>query len=110
MKFPGGDMKLVSMFIVLCAFSLEVRADEGANFATHKSEMLANIEERIAKLQEHKSCVSSANDKEAMKACREKMKDWRDGERSEMQEKRKERMEKRLKKMEEKKQAKEAKE
>ncbi len=103
-------MKLVTMFIVLCAFSLELRAEEGANFSTHKAEMLANIEEQIAKLQEHKSCVSAANDKEAMKACRDKMKGWREGERAEMQEKRKERMEKRLKKMEEKKQAKEAKE
>lgn len=103
-------MKLIVMFIVLWTFSLESRAEEGANFATHKAEMLANIEERITKLQEHKSCVAAANDKEAMKACREKMKDWREGERAEMQEKRKERMEKRMKKMEEKKQAKEAKE
>ncbi len=103
-------MKLRILLIALCVFSVESRAEEGANFAAHKAEMLANIDERIAKMQEHKGCVSAANDKEAMKACRAKMKDWREGERAEMQEKRKERMEKRAKKMEERQKSKEAKE
>jgi hypothetical protein len=71
----------------------------GDNLETHKAEMLKEIDEHIAKMQEHKSCVTAATTKEAMMACRDKMKDYRQGERTEHMDRRMERMEQRKQKM-----------
>jgi hypothetical protein len=90
--------------LILSALLLSVVARaENEDFAKHKTEVMAHVEERMQKLQELKSCVNSAADKEAMKACHKDMKEWRQGEREERMEKRKGRMEERMKKMEEKK-------
>ncbi len=83
----------------LCLFSLTAFADEteegaGKNFEEHKAKMIEGIDKRIAGMNELKSCVSAAKDRDAVKACREKMKDMRE----DMREERKERKEKRKKK------------
>ena len=72
--------------------------DDG-DFSKHKAEMLGHIEEKIQKMQEHKTCISGASDKDALKKCHESMRDWHKSERREHREKRKERMGKRMDKM-----------
>ncbi|NBV50849.1 hypothetical protein EBR78_06485 [bacterium] len=81
--------------------SLSCVANE-PSFESHKSEMLQHIEEKITKMNEHKTCVSNATSPEALKQCRESMKAWHRDEKMERMEKRKERMEKRMEKMKEK--------
>jgi hypothetical protein len=45
-------------------------------FDEHKATELKRVTEHIAKLQEHKTCVTNAQEIEALKACHEKMKKW----------------------------------
>jgi ABC-type phosphate transport system auxiliary subunit len=71
--------------------------------STHKSEVVAEIDQHINKLQEHKACVSSAGTKESLMECRKTMKAWREAERSEHMEKRKSRIEERMQKLQERK-------
>lgn len=71
------------------------------DFAAHKAKATAEIDEHIKSLQDHKSCVSAAENKDGMRACREKMKEFRQSERVEHMEKRQERMQKRMDKMKE---------
>jgi 3-keto-L-gulonate-6-phosphate decarboxylase len=88
----------------LVLFTGPVFADhhEGKNFEEHKANMVKELDERLASLNAHKTCVSAAKDHEAMKACHEKMKEVRQENRMEHMEKRKERMEKRMERMKEK--------
>lgn len=91
--------------LLILAFGLfavtSLRADE--DFAAKKAEMVKHIDERIAKMQEHKACVEAASEKDALKACMEKMKEHMKEHRMEMMEHRKEMMEKRKERMEKKK-------
>jgi hypothetical protein len=57
--------------VILSMISYSAFADE-ENFAKAKEMMLTNIDKRISFIQEHKSCVSSAAEKTALKACHEK--------------------------------------
>ncbi len=89
----------------LCIFSLtaftdhhEEGDDKNAKFEDVKAKMVTHIDERIAKMNEHKSCVSAAADKEALKACREKMKEYREDMKEKWQEKKKEWKDKKAKK------------
>jgi hypothetical protein len=87
---------------LLLALALSVtapasRAEEG-DFETHKTEILKHLDEHIAKLQEHRGCISGASSKEALMKCRESMKDYRFEKKMELMEKRKEHMDKRMKK------------
>lgn len=69
---------LMSLCLVsLSAFSDDDMKDDGKPFEEKKAMMLTKIDERIAKMNEHKSCVQAAADKEAMKACHQKMKEHR---------------------------------
>lgn len=70
---------------------LPLFADEH-NFEAHKADVLKNIDERMTKLAEHKTCVTAATDPKAMKECREKMKEWMKAEKEERREHRRERM------------------
>ena len=63
-------------------------------FETHKAEALKRIEERMAKLTEHRSCVSGSTSRDQLKACREKMRDWLKEQKEERMERREERKEK----------------
>lgn len=73
------------------------------DLSAHKTEVIAEIDQHINKLQEHKTCISSASTKEALMECRKTMKAWRDSERSEHLEKRKGRIEERMQKLQERK-------
>jgi len=57
-----------------------------------KSMASSNIDKRIQALQEMKSCISSATDKESLKTCREQAKSKAESMRAENKAKRKERM------------------
>lgn len=95
-------MKLVlaSLFMMgSVAFADHHEGKMGENFETHKQEALKRIDERLAKLQEHKTCVTAAANGDAMKACHEKMKAFREEMREEGMENRMEKMDKRMEKM-----------
>ena len=57
---------------ILFLFSMSTYAQDGKKFTQHKTQVLANIDQRISAIQEFKSCVQSANDHAAMKTCRTK--------------------------------------
>lgn len=61
-------------------------AADGKNFETHKAEALKRIDEHLAKMNEHKTCVSAAADKEALKKCHEAMREFHQGMKEEMKE------------------------
>jgi len=101
-----NTFSLLAVYLVVsslgCARSF---ADEGnsANFEKHKAEVVKEIDERTQKLQEHKTCISSAANHDALKACHSKMKEWRQSERAEHLEKRKAHLDERIQKLQEKK-------
>jgi len=79
----------VFVAVLFLLLSVGVQAEEkgsGEKFQKAKSMMLEKIEKRISNLQDVKSCVSSASNKEALKECRKKMK----AHKAEMKEQRKE--------------------
>lgn len=86
-------MKFILCLVLL--FSNSTFAEEKTGFEDRKKEALSRIEERIQKLQEHKSCISAAADKEAFKACHGKMKEWREDKKDEMRERKEERQKRR---------------
>lgn len=58
---------IATLFISFSAYS-DQKED---NLATVKANISANIDQRIAQMQTHKSCIQTANDQQAMKACKE---------------------------------------
>lgn len=87
-------MSLKSLILTFClfaSFQSPLMADETKkteNFAKAKSDALANLEKRISHLQETKSCVSSASDRKALKACRMEARKKGEAMRAEMKDKR----------------------
>lgn len=84
---------------VLFSLCSSVSAQDGEMFAKAKEHALSNIDKRIGYLNELKSCVSQAANKDAIKACRathktqvKALKDgnesWKEGMKSERQAKR----------------------
>jgi len=73
--------KLISLMLIL-GTTLTSYANTDANkdarkkerFAQVKSMAQSNIDKRISALQETKSCISSANDKDSLKSCRQEAK------------------------------------
>jgi hypothetical protein len=100
----GVPMKAIYLAAILISITSAHAAEGGENFAEHKSKMISQLDERIAKLQELKACANNAADKEALKACHKDMKEWRDDRRGEAKAKRAERKNRR----EERRKAKEA--
>ncbi len=92
-----------ALAMAFCASASFAADKDPGKFEDLKKNALAKIDERIAKLQEHKACVSAAADGEALKACHAKMKDQRMDMKERHLEKKKERMEKRMQKMKERK-------
>ncbi len=84
-----------TVFLALALFTLSP-AFAAEDMAAHKQEALSEIDQRIAKLQEHKACVSAAETKDAMMQCRHAMKEWHKGERAEHLERRKGRLDKKI--------------
>lgn len=66
---------LVLTFFNAASLFADDKGKEG-KFDEHKARALKRVEERMAKMTEHKNCMAAATSKEAMKACHEKMKDW----------------------------------
>ncbi len=64
-------MKFVMMIALTC-MSLNAFPADDDHFAKVKTMMLTNIDKRLGYLQEHKTCVTAAADKDAMKACHDK--------------------------------------
>ncbi len=82
-------MKTWLVVIGLCLFSSLVIADQKAEKLDEvKAKITSNLDERISQLQKMKSCVSSAKDRAALKACREDMKSFRQERRAERKAKR----------------------
>lgn len=75
-------MKKIIAALVLCMSFQAAFADHheegGGNFEERKKMMLEGIDKRIAGLNSHKSCVSAAADKAAMKKCHESAKSMRE--------------------------------
>lgn len=93
---------LTAILFSLCS---SVSAQDGEVFTKVKEQHLANLDKRIALLQEQKACASSATTKDAMKACRDAHKTqmkalksenegWKEGMKSERKTKREERKKK----------------
>lgn len=64
---------------LLCLGSLNSFAEkeEGKTFEEKKAMMLSGTDERLKHMNELRSCISSAADEAALKACRQKMKEYR---------------------------------
>lgn len=70
-----------------------------AAFDANKAEMLKNIDARIAKMNEHRTCVNATKDREGIKTCMEAMKDFHHEHKMENMEKRRDRMDKKMERM-----------
>lgn len=91
----------LTAFLGTSAFADESK--DNKDFAARKAEVSKEVDEHIKALQDHKTCVDAAADPNALKACREKMKEYRHGQMMEHMQGKKERLEKRMDKMKEKK-------
>lgn len=85
----------MNKFLLICAFVFGAQAFadhhesvDGKNFEGHKAEVVKHVDEKIAKLNAHKTCVSAAADKEALKKCHESMKEFRHEKKEEWKDKR----------------------
>lgn len=67
-------MKFMTMALLALSFSAFAEGD-GEMFKKHKDMVVANMEKRIGILQESKSCISAATNKDQLHACRQKMKE-----------------------------------
>lgn len=102
-------MKLFNQVILASALLVGASAfadhhDEmaGKTFEERKASMSKNADEHIAFLNEHKTCVTSAADDAALKACGEKMRAHHMDHKMDRMEKRKDKMEKKMDKMKDK--------
>ncbi len=100
------NRKFISVVFAALLFSGVALAENGEkraeNFEAMKAERLKHIDARISKMQEHRSCVASASQGDAMKACHESMKAFRESEHEHMKEHREGRKEARAKRRAEK--------
>lgn len=81
-------MKIIlgTFVLIQLAGSTSLMAEDGKKFEEHKVKALQRVEAHLARLSEHRNCIASANKKEDLKACHEKMKAWRDANRQEHEE------------------------
>ncbi len=88
------------IFVGLSTFAYaEDSSGAGDNFEKHKAAAMEHVDKRLAALQEHKSCVTSAKDMAGMKACQAKMKDFRMDMREDHLKNKRDRIDKKLNKM-----------
>lgn len=77
-------MKVLSI-VAICAFGFNaIAADE--EFAMRKQKKLENMDKMISQMQQSRTCVSAATNKDEMKKCKEKMKEHMKGMREEHKE------------------------
>lgn len=82
-------MKALAIGLIIFASVLaqaEDKADANKGFSERKAKALEMIDKRVSGMQEMKTCVSSAADHNAMKACHEKHHEAMMGMRMEMEE------------------------
>lgn len=100
-------MKLKSLLLILpLLFTLNISASDsankgdkkGKNFEKHKAMAIEQMDKRIATMQKNRDCVSSASDREALKACRKQAKKANEAFRDEMKKRREARKERRKEK------------
>jgi hypothetical protein len=90
----GGIMRRTLVTAIVLSLALAVPAfavdggqppnNQAPNFEQRKADILKNIDERIARIQEERTCVQAANSHEDLKACREKMRQEMEKMRGEM--------------------------
>ena len=77
--YPLWGSAILTAFSLLAATTTFAGPDKApGKFEEKKAEKLAEIDKHIAKMQEHRSCVASAADHDAMKKCHEAMKAFHD--------------------------------
>jgi len=79
--FKENKMKQLVAGLVALTFlnTASLLADDKSKegkFEEHKAHALKRVEERMAKMTEHKNCIAAATNHEGMKACHERMKEW----------------------------------
>lgn len=89
-------LRIVFPALLVLSFSPAFAAED---ITAHKQEILTEIDQRIAKMQEHRGCIAGATTKEAMMQCRQAMKDFHKGERMEHLERRKGRLDQKMQKL-----------
>lgn len=93
---------MLKFIAALFLISLPALAEDNSVFEARKAEALKEIDQHISKLNEHKTCVSNAKDKESLKTCHEAMKDFRQDRRMEHMGNRRDRLDKKMEKLKEK--------
>lgn len=88
-------MKCILSLLVVLSFSAYAQKGNGKGFEERKAKAVEHISKRIAVLETAKSCISSAADREALKACRKAQKSSMDALKSERKQWRSERKQKR---------------
>lgn len=88
-----------STLLIFSLFTIAAVAED--EFAKYKADSVKFIDERIAALQSHKTCVTNATDREALKKCHSAMRESHKGMKHDALEKRRNRLDKRLKRTEE---------
>lgn len=83
---------IVTFFFV----SGPLAAEPEKNLEERKSQHLKDIDEKILKMQEHRTCVSSAQSVDDLKKCKESMREFHKTEKAERMENRKKNIEKKL--------------
>ena len=93
-------MRILILVTLVFGFAF-ARANE-EDFAKHKAQILTHIDGKIAKFQEHKTCVAAAANKEALEKCHEEMEAWHRNEMKENLKRKKEHLKNKLDKIEDK--------
>tara|TARA_R110002072_G_scaffold276051_1_gene437635 strand:- start:405324 stop:405638 length:315 start_codon:yes stop_codon:yes gene_type:complete len=97
-------MKLKSLLLILpLLLTLNISASDsadkgdkkGKNFEKHKAMAIEQMDKRISAMQKNKDCVSSASDRDALKACRKQAKAANEAFREDMKKRREARKERR---------------
>jgi hypothetical protein len=99
--FAGDKMKRPPIFAVAASLTLGLAsvssmAQPEKNFEERKTQHLKDIDEKILKMQEHRTCVSSAQSVDDLKKCKESMREFHNAEKVERMENRKKNIEKKL--------------
>ncbi len=82
----------VIILILTSLFSNSALA-QGPEFERRKAERLTELDQRIQKLQEYRTCLSSAASHDALRKCGDKMREWHRDELDQRREQREERRE-----------------
>ena len=87
---------LTAAIFTICLVSATSMAEPDKNFEERKAQHLKDIDEKIQKMQEHRTCVSNAQSVDDLKKCKESMREFHQAEKAEHMENRKKNIEKKL--------------